>query len=234
MRKFYTFILLIALLSVNNRIYAQNKLTASVAGEIPQTPQAAGVSKMKVDIIKYEFGAEDRALVHIKVTPNSETVKHHTAVFLGEPAKQAGIEYCLKLTKSDGEEREGEHTFTWPVHTNTEYLVISIGKNADGQWGDYTSMYFTVPDPTSGLTQSHTSEEMSIFPVPNNGNFTVNIDNVAGKGKIEIFNPSGSLVHSQAVEGNSAQIRLTDIAQGLYIVRYTNGKKNIVSRVLIK
>lgn len=72
---------------------------------------------------------------------------------------------------------------------------------------------------------------LNLYPNPNKGLFTVELDENAIGETIQIMNLSGSLITTIRVNSKQQQINLSHLSNGVYLVRYENSvKKNIISK----
>ncbi len=67
---------------------------------------------------------------------------------------------------------------------------------------------------------------VSIYPNPNNGSFTLNINNLKTKGELNIYDITGRVVHTVAINNQEQQIVINGISKGLYIGRIVS-KENV-------
>ncbi|MDD2196850.1 MAG: T9SS type A sorting domain-containing protein, partial [Bacteroidales bacterium] len=72
--------------------------------------------------------------------------------------------------------------------------------------------------------------QMSIYPNPSNGTFSIKLD---GKYEVQIVNITGALVYSKTIT-NNAVIDLENIASGVYVVTAKSDKKFAAKRIVIK
>jgi hypothetical protein len=82
----------------------------------------------------------------------------------------------------------------------------------------------TIPGSTScvatGFTEFQLSTELTVFPNPNNGNFTIQADNASGQlNTIEIFNYLGEQIHSVSLNGASSVELPLSLPTGVYLVK---------------
>jgi hypothetical protein len=71
--------------------------------------------------------------------------------------------------------------------------------------------------------------EFSIFPNPNNGQFTIVNEGIAGEFVVEIMDVTGKIVHSEQVQMNGndrTEINPTNLNTGVYLVKMINTEEN--------
>jgi hypothetical protein len=85
--------------------------------------------------------------------------------------------------------------------------------------------------------QEQIAENISVYPNPNNGNFTINIPAINGNGQIVIRDVTGKIVQRISVDASelkqSVEVNLAE-AHGLYIVEVVGSNFNYISRVVIQ
>ena len=74
--------------------------------------------------------------------------------------------------------------------------------------------------------------EIQIFPNPNNGEFSITIDDFKGYGKIEIYNSMGKIILSKEITIENQVIDLKKENNGIYLVKITNGTKKNIKRII--
>lgn len=73
-------------------------------------------------------------------------------------------------------------------------------------------------------TEDFTKENLSIFPVPNNGNFTINLNDNYLSSTINIIDITGKIIHTEKLNTARQQLNVPNLAKGTYVVRISNGK----------
>lgn len=91
-------------------------------------------------------------------------------------------------------------------------------------WSDWTTTSFTTD--VLGTTE-HSFKELSYYPNPVKD--LLNISNATVIEKVEVYNITGQLVHSQAVSAENASVNISGLAAGAYLVTITgeSGLKRI-------
>ena len=78
------------------------------------------------------------------------------------------------------------------------------------------------------------SVDFTVFPNPNDGNFTVKINGKIQPYTIEIFNVFGGLVGSVNCNEEVVFINRTNLNMGIYLVKVTMNEKTAVQRIIVK
>ena len=104
-------------------------------------------------------------------------------------------------------------------------------------FGNYYDVYLIKTDENglAGIEYCFNSQtSINIFPNPNNGLFTIQMQNIDYKNmNVEIVNTSGQLVYKNSINSNSESIDLTNISEGINFIRIAGRKVNITKKILI-
>jgi len=63
------------------------------------------------------------------------------------------------------------------------------------------------------------SQEVSVYPNPNNGQFTLSLSNNTGNCNVEIYNVLGEKVYTETLPQSQSNINLTEQPNGVYLYR---------------
>lgn len=108
--------------------------------------------------------------------------------------------------------------------TNTCY-ILSYGiifKTTNGGGTITTGVKDTTKDEISGF---------NIYPNPNNGSFTIAIDNFKNT-TIEIYNVTGQLIANKSLTQNKTLVDLTTFSKGMYFVKVNTTNRTIVEKIV--
>lgn len=125
----------------------------------------------------------------------------------------------------------GATTYSWNTGATTAAITVSpgvtttytvIGYNAQGC--SNSSIITQSVATCTGVDELNALNEISIFPNPSNGEFTVK----GVKGIVEIINSIGQTVYTSEI--NSDELKVTGLASGIYYLRVVNtkGSKKII------
>jgi hypothetical protein len=114
------------------------------------------------------------------------------------------------------------------INSNTSKLYW----NDDGSWGSWNQsvmpgslMIRPVFRNTAALTSvtntENPSNQIKIFPNPNNGNFNVQMSMFENM-KMEIYNVFGECIEKQIFKSANEQIDLSNVSDGIYFLRMTS------------
>lgn len=90
----------------------------------------------------------------------------------------------------------------------------------------------------SSTNAIESSEELdvSVYPNPNDGNFTINVNSPDFKAyTVDVFNSIGHVVrHIENVSDKLYQINESGLANGIYTVKLTMGDEYIIKKIIVK
>lgn len=93
------------------------------------------------------------------------------------------------------------------------------------------------PTPTQGLASVNSHKSVAIYPNPSRGLITLDLKAIAGREvNVTINNMIGNVVLESAVKNTngSAQVDLSELQNGVYIVKITAANGTFVQRVVLK
>jgi hypothetical protein len=74
-------------------------------------------------------------------------------------------------------------------------------------------------------------ENVNIFPNPNNGSFTIDLENTENA-VVKIYIISGQLILQKILAENTTKIDLTKHSKGMYLVKIETDSKTMVKKVI--
>jgi len=90
---------------------------------------------------------------------------------------------------------------------------------------------FTATDELQFVPDTH---QVTVFPNPNNGQFTVQFTNVESNTQVIIFNNLGQKVYETIVSGESQRIELPNIKRGIYLLKAISGQKQFDRKIMVQ
>lgn len=88
--------------------------------------------------------------------------------------------------------------------------------------------------PTVDVGENQIRSSIDVFPNPTSGIITLNTTTGFAKTSVEVFTPSGDLVHSQGLSGKQqVQLNLTSLDPGVYFIRIKQNQKTLAVEKLI-
>jgi len=88
--------------------------------------------------------------------------------------------------------------------------------------------------PTS-INESDESMKALIYPNPNNGSFTISMEDYNGDNyNMQVTDVSGKLVYSEELNSSQSNINLNELNKGMYFVSVSDGTNQVVKRIVIQ
>jgi hypothetical protein len=122
---------------------------------------------------------------------------------------------------------EGLHILRWSYEKD-----YSLGEGSDCAWID--KIVFPTTTTVIGIGESITSGVPAIFPNPNQGIFTVNMNNQSTINQISVFSPIGLLVYSTQTPDQIVKMNLKEFPAGMYMMVITADGKKSYSKFIIQ
>lgn len=144
----------------------------------------------------------------------------------------------------------GNTTYSWdfgdgnsssatdPIHAYGNTITYTVTLTATNECGTDT-FTDTVTLSTIGLEDLFLNGDVSVYPNPSKGEFTIDMTVLASSDvTVEVENILGAIVYEStpgAVQGNySENISLGNAPAGMYFVRVTAGKQQLVKKIVIE
>jgi hypothetical protein len=89
----------------------------------------------------------------------------------------------------------------------------------------------------TSLDEIENSGSLNVYPNPSTGRFNVSTkENLTGKTEVLMYNVLGAKVYSEQITmtGNKAEINVTGLPTGIYLLQLTNNGKQYTQRVTVK
>ena len=102
-----------------------------------------------------------------------------------------------------------------------------------------SSNFFNTKDATVGIEKIKMHDiSLSVFPNPNNGQFTLKVESVVAKRmNVVIFNSLGSLVYTEQLSINGTlnkNINLSNLSKGVYFIRLQTNEDVVIRKIIIQ
>lgn len=141
------------------------------------------------------------------------------------------MNYC-KESNEDSEIFTTEHSDTLQLTSGDVIHAIFVPENASGTYGEPVYLTTTIPEPQG--VDAIEPIDLQLFPVPNNGHFTLTLGQLDDNAHVDILTASGILVHSEAITSHRIDFQLPQLPSGSYIVQYRSPKRTLSRHMLIK
>jgi hypothetical protein len=136
----------------------------------------------------------------------------------------------------------GANTYTWVASTTyttgatisvspkvtTTYTITAAGTNGCSR---QTTIEQVVEECTGLKDMNGNFTRLAIYPNPNNGVFTVELNNGAIK-TLELMDITGKMVHSITTENNKTELSINELASGVYYLRVQSNNAVEVIKVI--
>jgi len=141
-------------------------------------------------------------------------------------ANQTGATYRWLDCNNNNSVIAGETAQTFTATTNGSYAV-EVTQNGCVD----TSICITVM--VTGIQHSTLNiQNLSIYPNPTNGLFTVSLDKVNTDSRVIVYTVVGTVIVNQKITNNNTVINLEAYDKGIYFVKITNGNSFITQRIV--
>ncbi len=132
-------------------------------------------------------------------------------------------------------------TVTWTAPIDGTYIIgiSELGHCFDSQNTATNNGFPSLTCEGSVGVSEAEKAEFSIFPNPNNGQFTIRNAGEAGNYNIHVMDMAGRMIHSQKAVLNSssiATVNLDNVEAGIYMIQFINTKDNsaVTQRVVVQ
>lgn len=131
---------------------------------------------------------------------------------------------------------EDNCSISWIASESGTYIIAINEQGACGVASEVTNGYPSITCNGSVSVQETVAFDFSVFPNPNNGQFSIDFRGENGTAQIEVLSVSGKVVLSEqrTVTNNSRmEIDLGNTVSGLYFVRVTMDETSTVLKVMV-
>ncbi len=202
-------------------------LSTSATGNAYTTATSAGVSgpnsfkfgtNMATLITPY-FTVDNGDSVAFWLKANSLDAVSKLDVFVGNDT----INMALVKTIVKADIATAGQTMAVALDSTRHFVKFVYTKSAGNlAFDDYCVRSYNLNAPTNIKTTASINKLVNVYPNPNNGEFTLTLNNVA-MANIIIYNVLGEVVYNTIQTSANSIIRLTNIANGTYMLKATTG-----------
>lgn len=88
----------------------------------------------------------------------------------------------------------------------------------------------------SGIGENELTENVSIYPNPNTGIFTVHMEKLNQEAKIQVYNALGAIVYEANVQASdlTKEIDLSHAGAGMYYVKVTSEDASMIEKIIVR
>jgi hypothetical protein len=119
---------------------------------------------------------------------------------------------------------ETGQSFT-PTTTGDYAVIVTVGSCSDTS----ECFHFSV----TGL-QNISKAYCTIYPNPNKGQFTIELAKFEANTTVEIYNTTGDILWKKELTGNIQHIEAGTMEVGIYFIKITNDKRQLVEKIVIQ
>jgi len=146
----------------------------------------------------------------------------------------AGIDYDELIAA--GQNNDGSATFQLPIGKASSICRIKV-KGRDNVFYAVNSNLFQITDQLAAES-NELSQLYSVYPNPNNGNFTINFNEASGADyTAKVYDLRGRLINNTTIstsESLTKNINLNQPQSGIYILKVSNGSQESVKKLIIE
>ncbi len=118
------------------------------------------------------------------------------------------------------------------VGAGTLKVYVNVTKGACSATSDTVNITFTV---CTGLIEYSNNSSIRLFPNPTTGMVNVEVSGIEGNAIMNVYSIQGQEVFNKELNGNiKTDLDLSGLSKGIYLIKITNEKTNILSKLIIQ
>ena len=209
-------------------IYALPKDADGNVGELVTTKVTTeAMGGDGISIIDLEVIVINDSTVRTIATPNEETASYHYGLMEKTYFDSIGEAAAVQYFREDPYVFYEVDDWTWsPLTTNTEFVAIATGQNANGEWGETTIVEFKT---TGGVGCAELMiNNLKIYPNPASSFISITSDNNE-EAEIKIFDMMGRCVKNVFTDDlRSKTVNIEDLDKGIYVISIRGNIRKLV------
>lgn len=122
-----------------------------------------------------------------------------------------------------------------------DYIFFMTDVTANGVSGVWNSATLTLCQsslvPVLSVDSFNEDDSFTIFPNPNNGEFTIKLRSYSNNVKVEVYDIRGRSIYNTSYETNgdlNKTINLNDVQSGMYLVKVNDGVNEATKKIIVK
>lgn len=180
-----------------------------------------GISQLTITVT--EIGDTNARVI---VTPNDQTAEFRDGIVSAELFNEVGRDSIIAIIQESPYVYYETDDWNWlTLDPGTQYYALAIGINGIGEWGELAMEQFTTTGTRVGIGKQ---EKVAIEVYPNPATEIINISGLTEQSCVELFDMQGRKV-MQTIADNKAQLNISKLAAGNYIVVVNSRKGTIPS-----
>jgi hypothetical protein len=117
------------------------------------------------------------------------------------------------------------------VGAGTLKVYVNVTKGACSATSDTMSITFSI---CTGVVEYSNNSSIRLFPNPTTGMVNVEVNGIDGNAIMNVYSIQGQEVFNKELNGNlKAELDLSGLSKGIYLIKITNEKTNIVSKLIV-
>lgn len=117
-------------------------------------------------------------------------------------------------------------------NVKVKFVVSSTNPGSSGWNPSFDN--FIATNLTSNAKNIQNQSGISLLPNPSTGNVLVTAAGFSNQAHVEVFNILGTRMYFGNLTGGKANLDLSDLKSGVYLIKVTEGKQVAVSRLILK
>jgi hypothetical protein len=214
-----------ALTATGNSLLWYTSATGGTGSSTAPTPSTANTGTTDYYVSQSNTcGESQRAMIAVTVNaiPSAPTISQHGDSLISNTVN-GNQWYAVPSGALSGD--------TSQVFTPTEggkYYVIVTKKGCESQPSD------TIKYSEAGINTITNNTSINVYPNPANDVVIINFKGYTGRKKtiVELYNITGGLIKTQLIQSALTEVNISDLAEGVYIVKVTNDNGVAVKRVV--
>ncbi len=197
---------------------------------VTDTTQTLGQGGAGESVISIQVMEITENSARVICTPNEETAEFHTMLIIKDSCISHSLDTVVTWLKEDPYPQYTVDDWTWSgLNSGTTYLVLAMGLNADGVWGELAQYEFTTLEATS---VRDFASNLSIYPNP--AHEYVNLNNLPVGATLTFADLQGRIILTQTVQNTQMTIPVNEYAKGMYLLRITDGTSMVAKKIVVK
>ena len=163
-------------------------------------------------------------------TPNEATVEFLNILIDRDTYLDWGVDSVVTFMKENSPTFYEEDDYVYEeLDPGTTYVILALGLNANGEWGELAQYEFTTLEETSVCDFA---SNLSIYPNP--AHECVNLNNLPVGATLTLADLQGRIILTQTIQNTQMTIPVNAYAKGMYLLRITDGTSTVAKKIVVK
>lgn len=163
-------------------------------------------------------------------TPNEATVEFVNILIDRDTYLDWGLDSVVAYMKDNSPTFYEEDDYVYEeLNSGTAYLILAMGLNADGVWGELAQYEFTTLAETSVCDFA---SNLSIYPNP--AHEYVNLNNLPVGATLTLSDLQGRIILKLMIQNTQISIPVNDYAKGMYLLQINNGTSSVAKKIVVR